>query len=534
MINLSERISASKKRCQTFGLNPVLIPKPSSRLTSAELQNRRVKFDELLSVMSLFAGRIMHLLNSTPLLLVLTDEKGYILEMYGDQLIKKTITELGIVKGIQYTEESMGTNSVHMALTEHSPVSLIGQEHYHEALHQSACYSVPFQFTGSHNLSGTISLLTTINHQNPIIIALLSNIVDSIERELLLSRNNHQLDLLNRILIKNMRHGIIITDPYGRVSECNPFAEQITNCKKHDLLGSSIFDIQPFGKYMYKVLEYRKSYENVELTFGNLQNGGIVCQFDSYAIYDDKNRVIGAYAQFRDITERFLLERQVITAEKFSVIGKLAAGLAHEIRNPLTSIIGFIKILKTSEHPAEKEQKYIEIVYNELLQLNKLISQFVLMAKPSFPDRKRFNIQELVQETLFFMESQFIFKNVSVQFLHENNPIMLHADPLQIKQVLINILQNALEAVDEKGMILVSLEADLNHVKIRIEDNGIGLDDDELNQILNPFFTTKENGLGLGLSVSYRIIENHGGTIDITSNKHAGTTMTITLPLLQA
>lgn len=512
----------------------MLIPKPSSRLTAIELQNRRIRFDELLSVMSLFAGRITHLLNNTPLLLVLTDERGYILEMFGDQLIKKTVSELGIVKGIQYSEESMGTNSIHMALTERSPVSLVGQEHYHEALHQSACYSVPFQFTSIHNLSGTISLLTTIEHQNPIFIALLSNIVDSIERELLLSRNNHQLDFLNRILIKNMRHGIIITNPYGRVTECNPFAEHITNCKKQDLLGSSIFDIQPFGKYMYKVLEHRKSYENVELTFGNLQNGGIVCQFDSYAIYDDKNRIIGAYAQFRDITERFLLERQVITAEKFSVVGKLAAGLAHEIRNPLTSIIGFIKILKTtSEHPADKKHKYLEIVYNELLHLNKLVSQFVLMARPSFPDRKPFNIQELVQETLLFMESQFIMKNVSTPLLHDNSPTMLYADPLQIKQVLINILQNALEAVDEKGRIHVFLESDAYHVKIRIEDNGIGLDKNELAQILNPFFTTKENGLGLGLSVSYRIIENHGGTIDITSNKHAGTTMTITLPLLQ-
>ncbi len=529
-----DAILESQERCKQIGLNPALIPSPSKKLSARELYNRRMKYDELLSVMSLFAGRVIHLLSHTPILLVLTDEQGFILEMYGDQLIKKTVMDLGIIKGIQYSEEDMGTNSVHLALQVDAPVAVIGEEHYHQALHQSACYSVPFHFCSIFPLSGTISLLTTLEQNNPIYLTLLSNIVDSIEREILLIKNNRQLDLLNRILIENMRYGIIITDVYGRITESSPFIEQITQSAKADLIGCSVFDIDPFGRYMFEVLQHGKSFENVEITFGNPLNGGLVCQFDSYIIYDEHRRTKGMCAQFRDITERHMLEKQIIAAEKYSAIGKLAAGLAHEIRNPLTSIIGFIKMFKSGAVPPEKEKLYIDMVYSELLGLNDLVSQFVLMAKPSVPDRKQIDIQSLVEDTLHFMESQFIMKNAYVQYPLSGQPIYLHADPAQIKQVLINILQNALEALHEKGTIQVSIERDDKHVRIRIEDNGIGLTENELKQILHPFFSTKENGLGLGLSVSYRIIENHGGTIDITSTKYVGTTMTVVLPLPSA
>lgn len=532
--NVIFQIDESKERCKCSGLDPDAIPKPTQRLSDRELYIRKMKYDELLSVMSLFAGRIMHLLSHTPLLLVLTDEEGFVLEMYGDHLIKKTIMDLGIIKGIQYSEDAMGTNSVYLASKLNKPVALLGPDHFHKALHNSACYSVPFYFETALPLSGTISLMTSLEQNNPVYLTLLSNIVDSIERELLLRRNNRQLDLLNRILIDSMRHGIIITDNYGRITECNNFIEQATQHSKSELIGSSVFDIEPFGRKMYEVLEQGKSFENLEMTFGNPLNGGLVCQFDSSVIYDNQLRVKGMYAQFRDITEKHILEKQVIASEKFSAIGKMAAGLAHEIRNPLTSIIGFIKMIKAGTIPQEKEQLYIEMVYNELLGLNELISQFVIMAKPSVPDRKQVDIHKLVQETVKFMESQFIMKNVNVGISVSpqlNKQLIVDADPIQIKQVLINILQNALEAVEERGIIQLFIEKDHKNIRIKIQDNGIGLSDHELKQILNPFFTTKENGLGLGLSVSYRIIENHGGTIDISSIKHVGSTMTIVLPL---
>lgn len=528
-----EFVTKSKIRCIERGLVPYSLPAPGITLTRLKLAQRRIKYSEVLSVIRFFGEKILQLLEGAPLLILFTDDEANVLEMFGDATMKEIIERLGILEGIRLNEESMGTNAVALALQQQSPVQTVGEEHFHEFLHGSACYCVPFHFPEISNLSGSVAIMTSKEHHSIFQLAILANMVDSAFRELLLRRTNKTQHLLNSIMISTVKNGVILTDKFGNITQFNHFAEKITNRTREEVIGGTIFSFEQFGNLIYDVLKNGVSFEDVELTFTSSLDHRIVCLFDAIPIFDEQGDLVGAYAQFRDITDRYELEKQIITSEKFSAIGKMAAGLAHEIRNPLTSITGFIQLLKQRLAHQEHEYRYIELIYQELLQVNKLVSDFVLMAKPSSPDRKQCVIQQLILDTVQFMESQAILNNTIILPQLMPEPVELFIDPAQMKQVLVNLIQNAIDAMPKGGIVRIDMKLceESQKLKISIRDEGTGMSEQEMKQILNPFFTTKENGLGLGLSVSYRIIENHKGDIAVSSQKGVGTTFDILLPL---
>ncbi|MDD9267283.1 ATP-binding protein [Paenibacillus sp. GCM10023248] len=525
-------IEDSRRRCRALGLDPTKIPLPGSTLTSDQLQEERLKYRDILVVTNYFSEKILAFLSGSPHLIVVNNDKGYVLDHYGDETMKSMIHQLGLKEGIQCDEAYMGTNVVALALREQRPIQIVGAEHYHKMLENSACYCVPFHFSDYHHLSGAISIMTSVQHHHHTYLALLANMVDSIERELSLRLANHNQHFIQQLVVNNMRNGIIMTDERGMITEFNAFAEKITGRNRNSVTGTPVFPFEHFGSYFYQALKYRKACENIELSFRSSLDQENVCLFDVMPILNERGELLGAFAQFRDITERVILERQWINSEKFSAIGKLAAGLAHEIRNPLTSIIGFIQLGKRSNDP-HKLWNYVDLISGELESMKQLVSDFVVMAKPSTPERKAVELQEFLRDTVRFMDSQAIMKNTSIEAVLDQNLTIAMIDPSQIRQVLVNLLQNAIESIDKNGYIQLRTEADLPNgsFKMSIEDNGVGMTKEELDQIMNPFFTTKENGLGLGLSICYRIIENHNGTMSAVSRKGYGTRFEVVLPL---
>jgi diguanylate cyclase (GGDEF)-like protein/PAS domain S-box-containing protein len=301
----------SKRQCELFGMDSNEIRKPSVNMTSNQLEAKRKSYSEILEVVSFFSHKFLNALKGTPILLVISDEKGFILDMVGDETIETTVHQLGIKSGAQFTQLDMGTNVISLTLQQKHPVQLIGDDHYHKFLHGTACYGVTFHYTDIDNLLGSISIMTTVELQNPLFLNMLSNVIDSIERELLLRKQNSKLNIMNQVMLSRTRNAIIITDATGKVTEFNEFAERISGFTREEIIGRDIFKSPITGDYFNEVIHSKKKYKDIEMKFENNNGERIICLFDAQPIYDNKNsKIIGAFAQFRDITERYLMEEK--------------------------------------------------------------------------------------------------------------------------------------------------------------------------------------------------------------------------------
>jgi signal transduction histidine kinase len=236
----------------------------------------------------------------------------------------------------------------------------------------------------------------------------------------------------------------------------------------------------------------------------------------------------------KDVSEYKQIEQTAFQNDKLAMLGKIAAAIAHEIRNPLTSIRGFIQLL----NPYLKEigkQEYGRIILSEIDRANDIIYEFLNSSKPSAPMKQKVLVGSLLKESILLSESEALMKGCELHSEIFDHLLTVSVDVKQIKQVLLNIMKNAMDAIVEvkeerKGRIDISARREGKYTLISIRDNGKGMQKTTLNRLFDPFFTTKEEGTGLGLSVSYRIIRNHGGTIQVDSQLNEGTEFLIYLP----
>jgi signal transduction histidine kinase len=268
---------------------------------------------------------------------------------------------------------------------------------------------------------------------------------------------------------------------------------------------------------------------------GHLRGRLVYLIIDTKIIRDENGEIQGIVCIFRDITDRKIEEQKLVTIEKQASLGLLAAGIAHEIRNPLTVAMGFIQLMQQSPLDETQHNKYLDLVLNELKSINKLVSDFMHLAKPTISNKQKISITDLLNETIDFMQGQAILSNVVInRFTPTYGDVMAVVDSEQLKQVFINFIRNAIEASDkENAMIFIYIEPVDQCVKIVIEDNGSGIATGDLQKIYDPFFTTKKEGTGIGLTGVSQIIKNHNGTIMVDSKEGVGTKFTITLPCEQ-
>ncbi|WP_167568747.1 PAS domain S-box protein [Brevibacillus migulae] len=245
--------------------------------------------------------------------------------------------------------------------------------------------------------------------------------------------------------------------------------------------------------------------------------------------------VIEHVSVFRDVTERkreqeeFRRAQELLrTSEKLTAVGQMAAGIAHEIRNPLTSLKGFLQVMKTTK---EEKDFYYEIMESELNRIQTILNELLFFAKPKQPSYERTCMQTLVAQVTTLLESQAILTDAQIQASLPAEELYVSCDQDQIKQVFINMIKNGLEAMVHGGILTIAMQKEEPYVHIRITDQGPGIPPELIHNLGQPFFTTKETGTGLGLSISYSIIEAHMGKIAIESTPGEGTTFTISLPL---
>jgi len=236
----------------------------------------------------------------------------------------------------------------------------------------------------------------------------------------------------------------------------------------------------------------------------------------------------------KDVSEFKQIEQTAYQNDKLAMLGKIAASIAHEIRNPLTSIRGFIQLLRPHLMTLGKEE-YARIILEEIDRANDIIYEFLNSSKPTAPMAQIVTIESLLKEVMLLSESEAIMRGCQLRLEAYDAQAKVSIDVKQIKQVMLNIVKNALDAITElggerNGRIDIVARKEGALVEIAVRDNGKGMDQATMSRLFDPFFTTKEQGTGLGLSVSYRIIRNHGGTIRVSSRPGEGTEFKIYLP----
>jgi two-component system sporulation sensor kinase A len=298
-----------------------------------------------------------------------------------------------------------------------------------------------------------------------------------------------------------------------------------------ELIGRSIFDVSSpsyhgiINERMKRVIE---SDHFMEFTSIELQClDGTKLDVEVSSIYIHKHVGIPVIQTvLRDMSERKKSEDIIRRAEKLSIVGELAAGIAHEIRNPLTALKGFLQLLKS------KETAYVDIMLVEIDRINQIVNEFMSMAKPHADRFVATDLRGLIDNVIFMLQPQALLYNVEVKFDLYTKDSRICCEPNQLKQVFINLIKNSIEAMPAGGVIRVVMDTtDSSDLRIVFSDQGTGISEDQIPNLGKPFYTTKEKGTGLGLMVCYKIIEAHHGHMAIQSEIGIGTTMVITLPI---
>ncbi|MBT2573580.1 PAS domain-containing protein [Bacillus sp. ISL-51] len=230
----------------------------------------------------------------------------------------------------------------------------------------------------------------------------------------------------------------------------------------------------------------------------------------------------------RDISERKQTEELMLKSEKLSIAGQLAAGIAHEIRNPLTAIKGFLQLMKPT---MEGNEHYFEIVFSELSRIELILSELLMLAKPQQNAvKERVNLKKIISEVTALLETQANLKGTFIKTEYGQDSVYINGDQNQLKQVFINLIKNAVESMPDGGTVHILMTEDEYSVNVTIKDEGDGIPENVLKRIGEPFLTTKEKGTGLGLMVTFNLIKNHQGAIQVDSKPDKGTAFKISFP----
>lgn len=344
----------------------------------------------------------------------------------------------------------------------------------------------------------------------------------TIERESL-RRSEHLYELIT----ENSKDIIMYLKLNGTIRYVSPAIEKILGYTPEYLNGSSINELL-HPEEMEQV--YKLNPENLDVFTGRFlhRDGHYVWIETSIKVIRNPDGTIDKILAIgRDISERITARELMVKSEKLNLAGQLAAGIAHEIRNPLTAIKGFLQLMEQG-HTLRKE--YFNIVGSELTRIEFILNELLLLAKPTGLKFEKREINSILYQIATLLETEAILKNVEV-ITNLKEEILINCDENQLKQVFINFVKNAIESMPTGGKVYIEAIRENENVTIMFKDEGCGIPKEKLKLIGQPFYTTKEKGTGLGLAVSFSIIENHKGEIFFESEENKGTTVFVKLPI---
>lgn len=339
------------------------------------------------------------------------------------------------------------------------------------------------------------------------------------EAVILKTRELEEQKDFSEAIFNNVVSGIIVLDSSGTIVRINQAGAEILQIPFESAIGLRLPDIHPECREMITIRP--GSSREIYITVGdeNLRPVG----FSNSPLLDKNGKERGIIVIFRDLTEVKKLQAEIRNKHRFEAMGKVISGVAHEIRNPIFAIQSIAQILG-KEIESSRHQPLVQAMLKETKRIKNLVEELLLYSRPTRLNISDLDIGELIEELKIYL----LAKNSEITFVSKIEPVKFRADRDKLTQVLLNILDNAVGAGCKKIEIRTGKKEGL--IRIEVSDDGEGIDDEYFDRIFEPFFTTKKDGTGLGLAISKKIIEDHGGNIEIISKKDSGTTVILSLP----
>ncbi|MGC2423072.1 MAG: ATP-binding protein [Nitrospirota bacterium] len=342
-----------------------------------------------------------------------------------------------------------------------------------------------------------------------------------------------ELQALNENIVRSMADGMVTMDLEGRIGALNNAAHEITGLKFEDVRGHALdqfFMIPDFGHKLGDIRSLDKAPCRCEVSF---PKGGkrLTLGLTVSLLKNEKGEAGGLLCIFQDITLIKQMEAEIKQKDRLAAIGELSAGMAHEIRNPLASLSGSLQILKSELLLSDDNRNLMDIALNEMDRLNRIVTEFLIYARPKPLVKEQCDIVEIVRDTVNLVKGGGEFAE-GVRFTVDlpDSPVLIRADHGQMRQVLLNLMLNAVQSLSGPGAVKVKAEPFWGEAVVSVEDDGEGISGEDLDKIFYPFYSTKEGGSGLGLAIVYRIIEDHGGRIKVESTPDKGSKFTLNIP----
>ena len=388
--------------------------------------------------------------------------------------------------------------------------------------------------------AGDVSLRIAVHVISFYIVAFLASFVVEQEkktRTLLEEKESafDQLDVLFRSIIESVETGVMTTNLRGRIKTFNKAAQSITGRAFGDVVNRPIGDVFPeFGPFFEHGTQTSHSRKEVQITTRVGLDVHLGCSVSP--LKDGRGRHIGSILIFQDLTEIKRMEESLEKSRKLALIGEMAAGLAHEMRNPLASITGSIELLSQGAQLEETDRQLMQIIMRSKVRLENFVRDFLMLARPLPAARQLIDVAEVAAEVMDNIRMSSDWKEGLSLTNNIQEGIQVWANREQIVQIIFNLLANALQAVSGGGNIHLEIRAGEaensknHHIMIKVSDDGCGIEEKDMNNILEPFYTNKEKGTGLGLAIVSRIVDGYGGRLKIESLVGQGTQATVWIP----
>jgi len=355
---------------------------------------------------------------------------------------------------------------------------------------------------------------------------------------------NAMVSSLNEHIIESMTGGVITINMKGIIATFNRSAEVILGYNSGEVVGKSVFDIFPensrnqdLSRIITDTLEKQLTSSSREIVIFSRSGKKVPIGITTSLLRDKKNTFLGIVVTFKDLGQIKHLEEQMRRADRLAAVGSLAAGIAHEIRNPLGSVKGLVQLLQEELKDNEQKKSYAEVIVKEVDRLNKVVEELLSFARPEDSElESRFcqvNINDVIEQTLLLAAHDTKKERVQIQKQFSENLPDISADAKKLQQAFLNIVFNAFAAMENGGTLTIetAYKEDTKAVQVSFVDTVVGMPQEIVDKIFDPFFTAKEGGTGLGLTITHQIISSHGGKIDVKSEQGQGTTFIISFPV---